>query len=113
MSARSEIATAASTVEGFTVTPEYRQTLKPGEGFVKWSGRARDDSGLGWIDTWQVWIAFPQVITESEKWLTDHLDALVAAIDTELVVTTATAADLILGSTATNGLIIEGTRSGA
>lgn len=113
MTTRADIATAASTVAGVNVTPDYRQIVKAGEGIVKWSGRIRDDSGLGWMDTWQVWIAIPQTVKAGEKWLTDHLDQLIAAIDDELVVTAALAADLVLGSTSTNGLIIEGTRPAA
>lgn len=113
MGAREEIAAAASTVDGVTITATYRQTLKAGQGFVKWNGRDRDDSGLGWIDTWQVWVAVPQVVEAAETWLEGHLDDLIEQLDTELVVTSATPADLVLGSTATNGLIITGTRPAA
>lgn len=113
MSTRADIATAASAVDGVNVTADYRQTLKVGEGFVKWNGRVVDDSGLGWMDTWQVWLAVPQARAAGEAWLTEHLDALLAALDEELIVTAALAADLVLGSTTTNGLIIEGTRPAA
>lgn len=113
MSTRTDIATAASAVDGVNVTPDYRQTLKVGEGFVKWSGRVVDDSRLGWIDTWQVWLGLPQDRAAGEAWITEHLDALLDALDVELVVTAALAADLVIGTTKTNGLIIEGTRSAA
>lgn len=113
MTTREDIAAAASTVDGVNITPDYRQTLKVGEGFVKWNGRVVDDSGLGWIDTWQVWLSVPQDRAGGEKWLTEHLDALLDALDAELVVTAALAADLVLGSTSTNGLIIEGMRPAA
>lgn len=113
MSIRSDIAAAASGIDGVTVTEHYRQTLRAGHGFVKWSGRTRDDSGLGWIDNWQVWICIPKDREGAEKWLTQHLDTLVAAVDTELVVTAAINVDLGLDSKSTNGLIIEGTRPAA
>ena len=110
---RAEIAAAASTVEGVTVTAEYRQTLRPGHGFVKWNGRTRDDSGLGWLDIWQVWLALAQDVNTAEGWITDHLDTLIAAVDDQIVVTDASPADLMLGGHSTNGLIIEGTRPAA
>jgi hypothetical protein len=113
MSTRTDIAAAASTIDGVNVTADYRQTLKVGEGFVRWSGRVIDDSRLGWIDTWQVWVGVPQDRAAGEAWVSEHLDALVAALDVELVVTAALAADLVIGTTKTNGLIIEGTRSAA
>ena len=113
MTTRADIATAASTVEGVNVTADYRQTLKVGEGFVKWNGRIVDDSGLGWMDTWQVWLSVPQDRAAGEAWVTERLDALLDAIDAELIVTAVLAADLVLGSTKTNGLIIEGTRPAA
>lgn len=113
MGAREDIATAASSIEGIEVSAQYRQSLTPFYGFVKWSARNRDDSGLGWMDTWQVWLALPQDVKTSEAWLTDNLDALVSAVDDEVVVTTAIPADLVLEGGSTNGLIIEGTRPAA
>lgn len=111
---RADLVTSANLVDGIEkVTPHYRQDLKPRNGFVKWGGRVRDDSGLGWIDTWQVWIALSQDIKTAEKWLEDHLDQLVASIDVELVVTSANPAEMLLGDKTTNGLIIEGTRPAA
>lgn len=110
---RAEIATAASVLDGVKVSPNYRQRVKPRDGFVKWAGRVRDDSGLGWIDTWQVWIVLAQDVETAERWLAEHLDQLVANLDEALVVTAATPAELLLGDKPTNGLIIEGTRPAA
>jgi hypothetical protein len=113
MSAQDEVAAAASTVTGVDVTAHYRQSLKTGDGFVKWEGRTRGDEGLGWIDTWQVWIALPQDVKSGQAWLTEHLEQLIDAIDDVLVVTAAAPRELLLGSKPTNGLIIEGTRPSA
>lgn len=113
MGVREDLAAAASTVTGVTVAAEYRQSLTPYFGFVKWGSRVRDDSGLGWMDTWQVWIALPQDVKTAEAWLSEHLAELIAAIDDELVVTTVIPADLVLEGGSTNGLIIEGTRPAA
>lgn len=110
--ARVDIA-AAATASGVDVSPDYRQTLQPYAGFVKWSGRNRDDSGFGWIDVWQVWLALPQDVRTAEQWLGEHLAPLVAAVDAELVVTTVSPAELVLDASKTNGLIIEGTRASA
>jgi hypothetical protein len=111
--AREAVATAASTVDGVDVAAKYRQSLTAYTGFVKWNGRQRDDSGFGWMDSWQVWLALPQDVKTAEQWLADHLDELVSAVDDELVVTSAIPADLVLPGGSTNGLIIEGTRATA
>lgn len=110
MGARADIATAASTVTGVDVAPEYRQSLSPYTGFVKWNGLNRDESGLGWMDTWQVWLALPQDVKTAEQWLTQNLPALLDAVEPELYVTTVTPAELVLEGGSTNGLIIEGAR---
>lgn len=111
--ARDDIAVAATTVPGVQVYADYRQTLAPYTGFVKWNGRNRDDSSLGWMDSWQVWLALPQDVPTAEQWLAENLGDLIAAVDTEVVVTGATPAELVLGGSTTNGLIIEGTRASA
>ena len=112
MSTRTEIA-AAATLDGITkVTPNYRQTLKAGDGFVRLASRARGDNGFGWVDTWEVWIALPQNVPDAEKWLEEHLDDLMASVDTELVVTRAAPAELALPNAVVNGLIVAGSREG-
>lgn len=110
--ARSDIA-AAINFAWLDVTAEYRQSLAPRSGFVKWSGRNRDDSGLGWIDTWQIWIALPQDVKTAEQWLSEHMEELLDAVHGELVITGAFPAELVLPGGTTNGLIIEGTRASA
>ena len=111
MTAREEIA-AAATIDGLTnVTPYYRQTLTARQGFVRLVSRVRGDNGFGWIDTWQIWLALEQDVVKTEKWLEQHLSDLMAAVDQELVVTSAAPMELGL-STVVPGLIIAGTREG-
>lgn len=111
MGAREDIAAAASTVAGVTVTPKYRQTLKPLQGFVKWSGRRPSDNGLGWMDDWQVWVALSTDVARAEEWLEANLQALIDAADSEAIVTNAVPAELVLGANSVNGLIIECSRA--
>lgn len=114
MSARDELAAAASTISGINVTPRYRQSPKPGDGFVRLSQRARDDSGLGFIDTWQIWLAVSQDVVTTEQWLEDNLDDLLAALDGAMYVTTVTPTELVIGTGGPSipGVIVEGAREG-
>jgi len=111
MSARADIARAASSVIGVNVTPNYRQVTKAGEGFVRWAGRDLAEDRFGYMDRWQVWLVVPQDLPAAEDWVADKAAALIAALDPELVVTSLTPADLVIGTaTALNGLIIDGAR---
>lgn len=105
---RTDIATAATVVGVTSVTPFYRQSLKPGDGFVRLARRERDSSGFGWMDTWEVWIALPSSLVDAEKWLDEHLDNLAHRLNAAMVVTAATPSELGLGDSTVNGLIISG-----
>ncbi len=109
MTVRADLAAAATVVTGVNVTEFYRQSLKPGDGFVRYAGRKRSANGFGWIDTWEVWTAIPANLPDAEKWLEDNLPAVVDALDTVMVVATATPAEMALGTTTVNGVIIAGT----
>lgn len=112
MTAREDLATAAETVAGVTSCTAYgRQTLRPGDGYVRFARREPDPSGLGFTDVWQVWITLPQDLNAAEKWLEDHLDALGAALAQEMTVTAITPAELVMPSgPPTNGVVVEGAR---
>lgn len=110
MTVREDIATAASSVAGVNVTPYYRQNLKVGSGFVRLDARTRPDNGLGWLDTWQVWIAIPADIEAAEKWIEGKQDALLAALDAEMIVSSLTPSDLTIGQTTTPGIVVSGVR---
>lgn len=114
MTTRTEIAVAASLAGVTNVTPTYRQSLKPGDGFVELLSRARGDNGFGWVDTWGVWIALAQDVKAAEEWLEQHLTVLMESIDASraLDVTTAAPANRVLGGQVSNGVSITGTREG-
>lgn len=111
MTAREDIAAAATGTDLVNVTAHYRQSLKPFDGFVRWGGQVQGSERLGYVDTWEVWLALPQDVVAAERWLEANLSTLVAAIDSEVIVTSADPAELVLGSTAVNGLIIRGSLS--
>lgn len=111
MSARSEIAAAASAVTGVNVSPYYRQGLKTGDGFVSLVSRTRGDNGFGYVDTWGVFVAIPQDVKAAEEWLEANLTPLMDALDAEIVVQTASPDTFTLrDGVATNAVNITGTR---
>lgn len=110
MSIRDDIATAA-TIDGLTkVTPYYRQTTKTGDGFVQLLELNRGDNGFGFMATWQVVIFVPQDVADAERWMETNLSALIDALDTELIVTSAGPDTVLLPSGATNTITINGAR---
>lgn len=111
MSTREDIATAMNATGLVKVKPYYRQSLRPFDGFVKWNGQDQGSERIGYVNRWQVWIALPQDVVAAEKWLEQNLSTLVEALDTEVIVTSATPAELVLGDNSVNGLIIEGSLS--
>lgn len=111
MTAREEIADAAS-VPGLTnVTPFYRQTTKPGEGSVRLDRLNRDTSGLGFMATWQVVIFLPQDLATAEAWLDDNTQTLIDAVSDALVVTSATPSQIAIDTGTVPALVLEGVRA--
>lgn len=111
MTAREEIAEAASTVSGVHVTPYFRQLTKAGEGFVSMGPRQRGDNGFGYVVTWIVLVALPQDLKAAEVWLDANLEPLMAAIDTEILVQSATPDTFTFRDGATtNAVAITGVR---
>lgn len=112
MSVREEIAAAAILIDGISVTPYYRQSLKPGDGFVRLGQRGRDGSGIGFLDTWEIWLAVSQDVASAEQWLETNLDDLLVSLGSALYVTTVTPTELVIGTGGASipGVIIAGTR---
>jgi hypothetical protein len=110
---RTDLAAAASTVAGIACAPYYRQSFRAGDAAVRLDHRTRDDNGY-WLDTWQVWVALNQDVLTAERWLDDHLDDLTAALSAEMVVTTITPTELVIGTGGASipGVIVEGVREG-
>ena len=107
---RTAIAAAANGVDGINCMPNYRQSTKLGDACVRLEGRRRDASGVGYVDTWQVWVAIPQDVVQAEKWIDDHTAPLTAALEPLLWVTSITPVTLQYDTQKTNGVIFEGTR---
>lgn len=77
---REELAAAATTVDGITCSPYYRQTLKPGEAMVRYD--RTDRQKFGGVVTWQIAILLPEDTADAERYLDklvpDVADALEA-----------------------------------
>lgn len=108
MSTRTDLATAATVAGVSNVTDYYRQSLKPGDGFVRLALRERASNGFGYVNKWEVWVALPADLVQAEKWLDQNLDALTEAINSVVVVTSVTPSELVLGSSTVNGVIFAG-----
>jgi hypothetical protein len=109
MSARDEIAAAANTVAAVKVAPFYRQSAKPGTGWVR-RDRTEYPNKFGGLVTWQVLVVLPQALADAEKWMEDNQLALVNAVREALIVRSARPAELVVDSGSVPVLIIEGQR---
>lgn len=114
MTARAELAAAANSVTvddvALNVEPYYFQTTKVGDGWVALVGLDRDDSGLGYMERWQVTVVLHQDVATAEKWIEANADALVDALEDRLVVTTVVPVQLTMDAGRIPGLVIEGSR---
>lgn len=111
MTTRGEIATAANTVAGVNVSEFYRQTTKPGDGFVSLAGYDRDDTGFGFMERWNVTVVLHQDVKAAETWIETNADALIDALSAVLVITALTPGKLALDAGAVPGVVVEGTRA--
>lgn len=108
---REVIAAAANTVAGVNVNEWFRQTTKPGDGYVVWSRGDRASNGIGFMNRWEVFIVLPSDLQAAEKWLDERLNQLVNALHTEFVVTSFYPTDLALDSGKLSCVVIEGSRA--
>ena len=81
MSAREELAEAASSVAGVNVTAKWRQTTTPGEGWIRWVRRAPDESRFSRVDEWEICLVMPQQPAAQETWLETVVDDVVDALE--------------------------------
>lgn len=112
MTAREEIAAAASTVDGIEVSPTYAAVSAPGQGYVTWL-RTEYPNSLGGEDYWGVVIALPPDVAAAQEWVAEHLGPLWKALRTSRVMTVTGArpdVDLPTDNQAQKVLIIEGHR---
>lgn len=110
MTSRADIATAASSVTGVSVTPYYRQSTKPGDGFVSLIGLDPDAAGIGYMERWAVTVVLSQDIPTAEKWIESNVDSLLAALEQQLVVTAVVPTTLSFDTAQVPGLSIEGSK---
>lgn len=81
MSARTELAAAASTVVGVNVSAKWRQTTTPGEGWIRWARRSPDESGFSRVDEWQICVVMPQQPDQMEAFIDSKIDPVIDALD--------------------------------
>lgn len=112
MTAREDIAAAVTGTGLVNVTPYYRQSLKPGDGFVRWAGATQDTRfASAQVSAFEVWVALPQDLKAAEQWIDANLPALMTALAGELVVTGATPNELVVGNgPGIPGIVLAGTR---
>lgn len=109
---REALSTAANTVDGVSVAPYFRTSIKPGDGFVQMNRLDRDESGLAYMARWSVLIVLPQNLAVAQKWLEERTDALLSALQTELVVTSVIPSQLVIDTgTEVPGVVFEGSRA--
>lgn len=113
MTWREDIANALTATGLVDVSPYYRQSLKAGDGFIRWVSTAQDSRfAKAWVDSVEVWIALPQDLKAAEQWLDAHRADLLTALATQVVVTGATANELVTAANAPGipGIVLAGTR---
>lgn len=109
--ARDDLSAAATTVPDVTCKPRYWQISNPGDALVRLDALARDDTGFGYLATWQVQVALSQDLAEAETWIDAHIDALTDALTDVMVVTLVQPVDLVLDTGRVPALLIQGTRA--
>jgi hypothetical protein len=107
--ARTALAAAASTVEGITCSPYFVQTTKAGAAMVRFDSTTYPNP-FGGVVTWQVVVTLPQDYATSEKFIDDHVLALVGALAREMTVARVYQVQLTLKTGSLPVLICEGTR---
>lgn len=108
---REALATAADTVLGTDhCAPYYRQSAKPGDAWVTWPRMDRDDTGLGFMEAWEVRVVCTQNLADAEQWADENTAALVEALSQHLTITAAYMATLVMDAGTYPGLVVEGVR---
>lgn len=109
MTVRSELADAATAIDGVNVKSYYRQSNKPGDGWIALAGWDRDENG-DYLDTWEVRVILSSNLKTAEEWVEANGDALVAAIEPHLYVTSVALVTFVADAANIPGLLITGVR---
>lgn len=108
---RTALADAANTVLGAKrCAPYYRSSARPGDAWVSFARRDRDDTGLGFMAAWEIRVALHQSLDAAERWVDENADALAAAVAEHLVITAVVMVTLVTDSGNVPGLVVEGVR---
>jgi len=108
---RTALATAANEVLGAKrCAPYYRSSKRPGDAWVSFARRDRDDTGFGFMAAWEVRVALSQDLATAEKWVDEHSDALAEAIAEQLIITAVVMVTLVTDTGNVPGLVVEGVR---
>jgi hypothetical protein len=111
MSAREDLAAAASSVDGITVTPYLQQYSKPGRGYVRTAQLAPDTRFAPlYVATWEVVIPLGQDHVQAEKLLDRWAVPLLVALAPHLRAVTLTPVSITYDEAQVDGLVINGTR---
>lgn len=86
MSTRTEIATAADTVEGITGHEYVVGDTEPGTVYPRLD-RVEYPNPFGGVAHWNVVLVLPQDYADAERYVEEKLPALKAAVDPHLVIT--------------------------
>lgn len=110
MSARTDIADALSTIEGINCSLYYRNSTKNGDAHLRLATKTVDDTGLGFIDRWEIVIPINQNVAQTEQWIEEHAAEIIEALSPEMIITAITPREIAFESAVVNGVIIEGAR---
>ncbi|GAB3990110.1 hypothetical protein [Nocardioides marmoraquaticus] len=84
---RDLLATAATQAGGVgTVSPYYRQTTKPGDGFVRLE-RIEYPNPFGGVCYWNVVLLLPQSLDDAERWIEQYVPDVRRALAEHMTVT--------------------------
>lgn len=110
-SLRAALAAAANTVLGEKrCAPYYRSSTRPGDAWVSFARRDRDDTGFGYMAAWEIRVALTQDLEGAEKWVDENADALTDALEEHLIITAVVMVTLVTDTGNTPGVVIEGVR---
>lgn len=108
---RTALADAANVVLGEKrCAPYYRSSPRPGDAWVSFARRDRDDTGFGYMAAWEIRVSLHQSLEAAEKWVDQHSDDLADAVAQHLVITAVVMVTLVTDSGNVPGLVIEGVR---
>lgn len=108
---RTALSDALNAVDGVTCTPHYRQIGRKGEAVIRFASAGRDSSGFGYIVTVQALIALPTALKDAEAFIDGHVDAILTALEAEVVVSDVGPVQLQLDSGLVPALQVTGTRA--